>query len=439
MGRHEDLDAVIQAVQQRLDANLGNHQQTVLVMQALVTARADGFAVPARTKSLTVEDDQGACGLDLNTTIWVLAAERAKGKPLLIAGHYLVDFVMLPEWPQMPLVPNGHVSFFGVVIDINPNWVGMPNAYRAALGGLEVQQMKDAQAGIIAAITGPLGLDARTADYLRAESALHDPRLQISKSRAYRRVLDRARDAPLYHDLLTLYVLEFGSIHDAIRSRINQHQTGWMITGDVLPPVLTLDHNRYSVADPHGARYETRELNRPRVPTRIVGDMAYFHVNGRWPSRPVTAQQAEIEDLRQQNLDLEIERAHALARAVPNQPLPPVGEHGVAAAGIGGHEQQHVAPVRVGRDWGRWARVAGSIVVVGTAYTMGRVVPFDDIYDLGLQAIELMMTWDGMTRGWVRLVGLIGQAWGIVAELYRTITNRRVKQEIKKPWYRRFW
>lgn len=53
----------------------------------------------------------------------------------------------------------------------------MPNAYRAALGALEVQQMKDAQAHIIAAIMEPLSLDARTADYLRAESAFYDLRL----------------------------------------------------------------------------------------------------------------------------------------------------------------------------------------------------------------------------------------------------------------------
>ncbi|KAI1257820.1 hypothetical protein MGN70_000864 [Eutypa lata] len=143
------------------------------------------------------------------------------------------------------------------------------------------------------------------------------------------------------------------------------------VLGDILPPTLNLDQNRYSVTNPRGERYETRELKRPRVPTRIVGDMAYFHVNGRWPSRPITAQQAEIEDLRQQNIDLEIERAHALARAVPVQPLPPIEGHGVVAAGLGGHEHQHIAPVRVVRDWSRYARIIGSIVVVGAAFTMG--------------------------------------------------------------------
>lgn len=138
MGRYEDLDALIQVVQHRLDANPADYQQTVLVLQALVAARADGFAVPARTKSLTVANDQGTCGLDLNIITWFLAAEREKGKPLLIVGRYFVDFVMLPEWPQMPLVSGGYVFFFNVLVNVNPNWVGMPNAYRAALGGLEV-------------------------------------------------------------------------------------------------------------------------------------------------------------------------------------------------------------------------------------------------------------------------------------------------------------
>lgn len=38
----------------------------------------------------------------------------------------------------MPLVSGGYFFFFNVLVNVNPNWVSMSNAYRTALGGLEV-------------------------------------------------------------------------------------------------------------------------------------------------------------------------------------------------------------------------------------------------------------------------------------------------------------
>lgn len=95
-------------MQHQLDANAEGYQQTVMVLQALVTGRADGFAVPARMESLTLADDRDACSLDLEATTWFLSAEPENAEPLLIAGHYLADYVLLPEWPQLPLVPGGN-------------------------------------------------------------------------------------------------------------------------------------------------------------------------------------------------------------------------------------------------------------------------------------------------------------------------------------------
>lgn len=64
----------------------------------------------------------------------------------------------------------------------------------------------------------------------------------------------------------------------------------------------------------------------------------FFEANGRWPSRPVSARQAGIEELRQQHFDLATEHARMMG---------------------------------VGRGWAQRVRLLGRVVVVGKAFSLG--------------------------------------------------------------------
>ncbi|KAI1752271.1 hypothetical protein F4782DRAFT_148347 [Xylaria castorea] len=107
----------------------------------------------------------------------------------------------------------------------------MTNMYRRSLGGDEVRLMWLTMVNILEAIVEYLGLPPEFRDVIEQEITYYDPRLQISKSRPYRRIYNRRPVAPFFYGVLALYIFQFGAFVDIVRKTLAAKGQPWMISG----------------------------------------------------------------------------------------------------------------------------------------------------------------------------------------------------------------
>ncbi|KAI1397054.1 hypothetical protein F4819DRAFT_473302 [Hypoxylon fuscum] len=125
--------------------------------------------------------------------------------------------------------------------------------------------------------------------YFQREINWYDPRIQISRSRPYRRVAKRSQTAPYYYNILLLYILEFGQVRNKLREQLENHDQIWLLSGKDFMPTFALDPVR-QVQDqpqsPRGAIIDNQPLPKRRKPPQIIADLTYWDAHGHWPTKP---------------------------------------------------------------------------------------------------------------------------------------------------------
>lgn len=314
----EEINDDVQALQERggeLPQWITQLRRAVTNAEAQVPDDPEEIVVVRTGDSL---EETRVGNVRVSTMLLIMMKEQELARPIYYRHKYIYQFLYLPELPQVPddlelAAGEQRYEFFigDAVALINPNWVNMSNRYRAALQGAEILEMREAMSQVLDGAMRRLRLPAHYRRYVEREITFYDPRLQISKSRSYRRIYERRHDAPYFRDVLVLYVLEMGRIHPKVRAILAEHDSLWMIQGTFVHhmfrevPGASIDNDL--VIGPDGKPQKNPPLKAIRRPPPIVDDMVFYQVHRRWPNHPLPAIEMEIEDLREANVGLQIQ------------------------------------------------------------------------------------------------------------------------------------